>query len=128
MKLLVWCVFAVLTLLWTLTAWIVARLAGAAAAAVREQGGMPSSTETPWSWQIPPELASWIDPAVLLYLQQMMSWSLEGLRDTLPFFGGLLGWIVPLTWMGWAMGLVLMLAGAAVAHWLAGRAAAPAQG
>lgn len=127
MKLLVWSVFAVLALLWTVTAWIVARLAGAAAVAVREQGGMPASTENPWNWQVPAELASWIDPAILLYLQQMMSWSLEGLRDALPLFGALLGWIVPLTWIGWALGMLLMLAAAAFAHWLAGRAQVPAR-
>jgi hypothetical protein len=123
MKLLVWCVFAVFALLWTLAAWIAARLAGAAAAAVREHGGFPTSAEHSWNWQLPPDLASWIDPALLLYLQQMMSWSLEGLRDTLPFFGALLGWIVPLTWIGWALGLVLLLAAAAFAHWLAARRA-----
>lgn len=127
MKLLVWSVFALFALLWTVLAWIVARLAGAAAVAVREQGGMPASAETPWNWQLPPELLPWIDPAVLLYLQQMMSWSLEGLRDALPFFGVLLGWIVPLTWIGWAMGMVLMLAAAAFAHWLAARAQEPAR-
>jgi hypothetical protein len=69
-------------------------------------------------WPLPEALAPWLDPATLQSLQQMVLVALDGLRDALPFMGAAMGWLVPLIWTAWGLGLLLMLALAGGAQWL----------
>lgn len=48
------------------------------------------------------------------------------LAHWLPGAGGLMEWITPLLWTGWALGLLPLLALAGFLHWLAGRTNPPA--
>lgn len=120
MKIALWIVFVVVALLWTagaagtaaLTGWTAAQLASGAAADVGAAAAQ---------WPVPAWLALWIDPALLQTAQQALQWTLQNFRESLPWFGALLGWLVPLVWIGWGLGLLVMLLLAIAAHVLIGR-------
>ncbi|MCU0952082.1 MAG: hypothetical protein MUC68_13760 [Burkholderiaceae bacterium] len=120
MKLALWIVFAVVAILWTagaagmaaLTGWTAAQLASGAAADIGA---------TAAQWPVPAWLALWIDPAVLQSAQQALQWGLQNFRESLPWAGALLGWLVPLVWVAWALGLLVMLLLTIAGHVLIGR-------
>ncbi len=120
MKWVVWIVFALLALLWTGTAVIVAGLTDWAAAQIASGAAVQAGTALA-NWPVPDWVALWADPALLRAMQESALWALQATRDLLPALGSLLGWLVPLVWVGWGVGLVLLLAGAALAHLLIGR-------
>lgn len=117
---LAWGVFAVLALLWTGGAAMAAALAGwtaqaiadgSAAGAVREVAALP----------VPQWMALWMDTAWVEALQAALVWVVESGRHALPFVGTAAGWLVPLVWVAWAIGLALLLAAAVTAHLLVRR-------
>lgn len=130
MKIVLWIVFAVLALLWTGGAALLAQLAQWSATGLAAGGDTPgavvagvagvASTATLPAW-----LAPWIDPAAWTAAQQALTEGWTALSASLPFIGSTvgtaLGWLVPVIWTLWALGFVLMLLVAAVAHWAIGR-------
>jgi hypothetical protein len=50
----------------------------------------------------------------------------QWLGQVLPSAEGLMGWIAPLLWTGWALVTLLLLVCAVAGHWLAGRLGTPA--
>ncbi len=117
-KWLVWGAFAVLALLWTAGSYVSAAVVrwGAQAFADGRLDGAGRVLAQPWP--LPEAMAPWLDPAMMQALQQMVLASLDALRDALPFMGTAMGWLVPLIWVAWGFGLLLMLALAGGAHWL----------
>lgn len=112
-----WVVFALLALLWTggaaLTAWAVEWMAqaladGGAAQAAGELAALP----------VPPWIAPWADPALVQAVQSALAWSVEAAQGALPLAASAAGWLVPLVWVVWALGLVVLLAAAGGAHLL----------
>ena len=93
-------------------------------------GALASGQAAEWSrvaaqWPLPPWVALWIDPSLLQALQATLAWTLGWMQSALPFAGTLVGWLVPLAWVGWGLGLVVLLGLAAVGHlWWSRRAAA----
>lgn len=119
-----WALFGVLALLWTGGAFITAELvqwgaqalgSGAAAEAGRELAQLP----------VPPWAAIWLDPAWVQSLQAMVLWGLDAFRDALPLLGSAAGWLVPVVWVLWFLGLVALLVAAGAAHVLLRRFVAP---
>ena len=117
---LTWGVFAALALLWTGGAAMVAGLAGwtaqapadgSAAGAAREIAAIP----------VPQWMALWMDTAMVEALQSALAWAVEAGRHALPFVGTAAGWLVPMVWIAWALGLAVLLAIAITAHLLVRR-------
>ena len=121
MKTLIWAGFALVALVWTglaaatagLTEWALAALAS---------GQATQTAGAVAQWPVPPWLALWIDPAAVQALQTMWLDTVRWLGEVLPMLGGVGGWLAALVWIGWGIGLVLLLVAAVAAHWLASRA------
>lgn len=124
MKAWIWGVTALLAAIWTGLAWGTAEALAWAAQAVNT-GEAADWGRTAAQWPVPDWLAIWVDPALLRWGQEAITW----LVDVMPSSGAMaqqaVGWIVGLVWLGWGLGLVVLLAVAGVVHWLVGRARRP---
>lgn len=119
-KILIWSVFALLALLWTGTAWAGAALTDWVVGLLGSDAGMQLGTAI-GSWPIPAWLTYWVDVAAIHAVLDGVAWTMESLQQTWPWIGAALGWLVPLIWAGWGIGLVVLLALAVIAHLLVGR-------
>ncbi|WP_127999756.1 hypothetical protein [Piscinibacter defluvii] len=120
MKLLIWIVAAVLGLFWTLGAWAVAAVLGWAAG-LPTPGDPAELARIVTAWPMPAWLTVWIDPATLHALLAGVAWSLEQVQQAWPWLREALGWLVPLTWVVWGVGLAGLLLLALLAQWAVGR-------
>ena len=117
MKTIIWGVFAFLTVCWTalvalsvqLTHWLV----GAAGS-----GQATSAATAVGEWPVPAWAALWVDPAWLQALQAMWLDLVQWLGQVAPSSDGLMGWITPLLWTGWGLGMLGLLVPAIGLHWL----------
>ncbi|PPE67053.1 hypothetical protein [Caldimonas caldifontis] len=120
MRSIVWIVWALVAAFWTLGAWVLAELVQwsvqtmASAEAARAAGAVLQAPLPPW-------VGVWIDPVWLELVRSQVQWLLEAGQAILPAAGALVGWIVPLVWVGWGLGMLTLLALAIGAHWLIGR-------
>jgi hypothetical protein len=121
MKTLVWVCAAVLALLWTAFAAVGASLVGWAGD-VLASGGAAEWARVAAQWPTPGWLAWWIDPAAVKALQEALLWGLSLTQQALPWIGSAVGWLVPVVWLTWAVGLAVLLGLAGLAHVLVGRA------
>lgn len=124
-KTVIWVSCAVLALLWTGGAALIAQLVGWSAQAMAG-GGAADLGGWASSWSLPAWLGAWFDPAAIGAVQQAVVLALDGLREWLPAAGAAVGWLVPAVWLLWGLGLAVLLIVAAVANLLARRAALPA--
>jgi hypothetical protein len=120
MKIAVWVVFGVLTLLWTAGSFIAVKLTQWGTSLLAN-GNMDPLRSGVAEWPLPQGLPLWLDPMMVQTLQQNALLSLEALRDALPYMSMLMGWLVPLIWTVWGFGLVCLVALAVGAHWLTAR-------
>ena len=120
MKIILWAAFAVLAVLWTLGALIAVELVQWGAQAIAS-GAAVELGRSAAQWPAPTWLALWLDPATLKAAQEALLTGFEGLRSALPWVGSAVGWLVPLVWISWGIGVALLLAMAVGAHWLASR-------
>lgn len=115
-----WVVVAVLAAFWTglaallaqLTDWLSAAMASGAAGSALDQIGQ---------WPVPAWLAPWVDPAWVETMQASVLEWLQWLSAAMPAIGGLMGWISPLVWLLWGLGLVVLLCVGGGLHFLARR-------
>jgi hypothetical protein len=125
MKSLIWISFACLALLWSGMAW----LAGSGlqwVSGLLASGGTVDLAGAVASWSLPTWLVVWLDLGWLQSMQLFFVDVIDSLRDAWPGIGQALGWLVPLVWIGWGMGLAVLLLLALLLHWLVGRAGRPA--
>ena len=116
----IWVVVAVLAAFWTglaallaqLTDWLSAAMASGAAGSALDQIGQ---------WPMPAWLAPWVDPAWVETMQASVLEWLQWLSAVMPAIGGLMGWISPLVWLLWGLGLVVLLCVGGGLHFLARR-------
>lgn len=120
MRAIVWGVFALLAAGWTglvaisvqITEWLLGMAASGQVGDVATAAGQ---------WPVPAWLALWVDPAWVQALQAAWLGTAQWLGQVLPSGDGLMGWIAPLLWTGWALGLLCLLVPAVALHWLVGR-------
>lgn len=120
MKLLIWSVFALLALLWTGGAWLTGLLVQAVSGALAAGGGVDWA-QAVQAWQVPVWLAPWVDGQFVQLAQGAIGIALEWLGGAGPHVATVVGWLVPLVWIGWGLGFVLLLVLAGALHWLVGR-------
>lgn len=120
MKVLIWFAFLLLAAFWTglvvltgqVSEWVLSSMAtGQVTDLAASAGQIP----------LPAWLAMWVDAAWLKELQTLGVGLVQWLGQVLPSADGLMTWINPLLWIGWGLGMLAMLVGAGVAHWLAGK-------
>ncbi len=108
MKVIIWSVFLLLALLWTagagllawLTEWSIGLLSSGSAADLMERAGQITA---------PPWLGPWFDLAGWRELLQWSTSVLETVSALLPSAGQSLGWLVPVVWIVWGLGLAGLL-------------------
>jgi hypothetical protein len=120
MKIALWIVFALLALLWTGGAAVVAQLVhwsaqGLASGSAGSLGAFGAGVPVP-AW-----LGAWIDPAAWTAAQQAVAGALTSLSGSLPAIGAAIGWLVPAVWVGWGLGLVALIVFTLLVSWLLGR-------
>ena len=118
MKVLIWSVAALLAAVWTgmvaLTVQLSDWLLHAVAAA-------PLPGSSPGPLPLPEWLTPWANAEWLAALQVVWMNGAQWLTQLVPGAGGLMAWITPLLWTGWALGLLPLLALALFLHWLVSR-------
>jgi len=125
MKAVLWLTFALLALLWTGGAALLAGLTDWAAG-VLGSGAAVDWAKTAAQWPVPGWIALWVDPEAVRFVQEAALWALGALgtlADGLPVAGQLVGWLVPLLWLGWGLGIVVLLGLTAGLHWWLSRGA-----
>lgn len=120
MSLLIWSVFAVLALLWTGGAWASAALVQWSAD-LMATGQAVELGRAVSSWPVPAWAVWFVDIALVHAMIDGIVWGLEALQAVAPWASTAIGWLVPVVWVLWALGLLLMLALAAGLHWLVRR-------
>lgn len=122
MKAVVWIVFVLVALLWTGGAVVASALTGWAADAVAS-GEAAEFGRAVAQWPVPDWMSWWVDPALVQAAQRAVLWLADASRGFLPWAGAALGWMVPVIWVFWALGLLAMLLLAVGLHVLVRRAA-----
>jgi hypothetical protein len=120
MKIAVWLVFGLAALLWTAVTYFAVRLTQWGTGLLAN-GNLEPLRSGLAQWPMPDGLPLWLDPAMVQALQQYALLSLEALRDAMPFMGMMMGWLVPVIWVVWGLGVAILLVLAGGAHWLAAR-------
>lgn len=105
MKTTIWLLFALLALIWTGGIALTAELVQLAAPALAS-GSTVDLAELVSRWPMPALAALGVDPALL---PAAVASVLAGLDGALAFVGSAAGWITPLLWLCWTVGMVLML-------------------
>lgn len=124
MKLVIWCLFALVALLWTGGAALLAQLIQWSSQGLVAVGGA-SAGGAGAGLSLPEWLSPWIDPAVWASLQQTLAAVLSGVSAVSPVLGDLAGWLVPLVWVAWGLGLVVLLGLSLAGTWMARRVQGP---
>ena len=120
MKIMLWAAFGVLAVLWTLGAVIVVELVQWSAQIIAS-GAAVELGRSAAQWPAPAWLALWLDPVAIKAAQEVLLTGFEAFRSALPWIGSTLGWLVPLVWIAWGIGVALLAAMTGGAHWLASR-------
>lgn len=121
MRIALWIVVAIVALLWTAGAALAASVADWAATQVASGAALQAGS-TLAQIPVPAWLALWLDPALLRSAQEALLWTLQSARDALPWAAAAIGWLVPVVWATWGLGLALLLIVAAALQLLVGRA------
>jgi hypothetical protein len=120
MKIAVWVIFSIVTLLWTIGTFIAVKLTQWGTGLLAN-GNIDPLSRGVADWPLPEGMPEWVDPSMIQTLQQFALLSLDGLRDALPYMSMLMGWLVPMIWAVWGFGLVCLVGLAVAAHWLTAR-------
>lgn len=121
MKLLIWGVSTLLALLWTGLVALTVALTGWVLDAVSASGGSMETLGGMTSWPMPPWLALWVDPALVEAMLDSVGQTLAWLAAVLPSGDTLMAWLGPLLWVGWGLGMLVLVGTAVVLHLMAGR-------
>ncbi len=124
MKIIVLAGVGVLAVLWTLGAVIAVELVQWGAQVIAS-GAAVELGRSAAQWPAPAWLAVWLDPAAIKLAQESLLAGFEAFRSALPWVGSAVGWLVPLVWISWGIGVALLLAMAGGATWLTSRWLAP---
>lgn len=108
MKAVVWFMFALLTVFWTAVAMIAVELVQWSAHHITAQSGHALTLSTA-NVMLPFWIAPWLDTASWATLLQSSQALLAGLSTSLPLVGSLLGWLTPLIWLTWGVGMAVLL-------------------
>lgn len=124
MKLALWAVFLLVSLVWTglfglaekLMEWLLAAMAAG------QIGDMASQAR---QWPTPAWLSPWVDAAAIKALQDAALGGAEWLTQVLPPTSSLMDWVSALIWVLWGLGMAIWLGLALAGHWWLSRRTNP---
>jgi hypothetical protein len=125
MKQVIWLVFVVVFLGWTVTAWVSAELSQWLLSTMGAQAN-GSVVQAVGQWPMPAWLAVWVSPALIESLQAAWLDITGWIAPWLPSAEGLSGVVTALVWIAWGLGALSLTALALFLHWIAGKVARPA--
>jgi hypothetical protein len=125
MKTFIWIVFAVTAALWTGLAYLSVEALRWIADLMSEGVKAGEWADLATNWSLPSWLLIWVDAQQVQALQLALVKAIEQLQGSWPALGKTLGWLVPLVWGVWALGMLVLLLLAGLGHWLVGRQSAP---
>ena len=109
MKALVWVVFAAVVLVWTGFAALVAQ--AISWSATQLSTGATGTLEMATNNVVIPAWANlWLAPADWATILMFVQSALDNAAAAMPLLGSVLGWLAPLVWIVWALGLVALFA------------------
>lgn len=117
MKALLWGVTALFALVWSGLAWASVELVQWTVGLLASGQGAELGRSAV-EFQVPAWMAPFIDTGLVTLLQDFVKWLIELAAGGAPLAGAAVGWLVPLVWIVWAFGLVMLLAVAGVLHLL----------
>jgi hypothetical protein len=118
MKILIWVITTLIALLGTLlvavmaftVGWLSDNMAGSA-------DWVNRLAEVP----VPAWLSLYLDPAIMAWVRTASVGALSAVATSLPWLAPMLGWVVPVLWVGWAIVLIVILLIAGGLHYAVGR-------
>lgn len=113
----VWITFGVLFGLWTMGMWVAAALAKWTASALAA-GSQPQPLLIQEQLGAMPDWVTVVAPQLLQMLQDSVTWAGSALQAMLPWAGAAVSWLVPLIWIVWLVGTLVLVFVAVVAHFL----------
>ena len=125
MKILLWGVALLLAMVWTVGIALLASVANWLAGAGDQVVG---AVQLVAEWPAPPWAALWMDPAWLDGVRAMLTWAIDSVAIYAPWLFAVLGWLAPLLWVLWGLGMFLLVVLAAVGQMLLGKVQPPAVG
>ena len=125
MKILLWVTVVVLGMVWTGGIALLASVANWLAGAGDQVVG---AVQTVAEWPVPAWASVWLDPAWLDGVRAALTWTIDASATYAPWLFEALGWIAPLLWVLWGLGMLVLLGVAGVGHVLIGRVPTPAVG
>jgi hypothetical protein len=108
MKAILWGGIALLTLLWTSGAALLAKTVHWSAKRMTAESTMTFEMATS-SVVIPVWLAAWFDPMALSTILETMQDMLGTFSSVLPTVGMVMAWLIPAIWITWALGMLILL-------------------
>ena len=119
MKIIIWSFFILTLALWTgmtlLTVQLVDWIVQSFGSTLPTDLGAVLSTIP-----VPPWLAIWIDTTWIQAIQSSLVGLIEGITQTVPYLASAIGWLSPLIWAIWGLGVLVLLILAVAGHWLIG--------
>lgn len=109
MRKLIWTVFALAAVLWTALAWAAAEVIRWLSRTLSSEA-LAAGGQHVGEWSVPAWLAAWIGPQPGEVLAGALQWVMQASTALLPAAGTATGWLVPLAWIVWALGAVVLIA------------------
>lgn len=115
LKTALWTIAGLLALLWSGLAWVAAAVVRWTVEAL-STGQAAELGKTAVEFKFPAWLEPFLDTGLLSSLQDLARWVLEMAGQGAPLAGAAVGWLVPVVWVGWALGLLTLLGIAGLLH------------
>lgn len=109
MKAILWGGVALLALLWTSGAALLAKAVHWSAKRMSTEPTMTFEAATS-SFVIPVWLAGWFDPIAWVSILETMQDMLGTFSSVLPTVGMVMAWLIPAIWITWALGMLILVA------------------
>nr|WP_297524724.1 hypothetical protein [uncultured Roseateles sp.] len=117
MKTFLWSVTGLFALIWSGLAWATAALVRWTVEAL-STGRAAELGKSAVAFKFPAWLEPFLDTGLLEAVQGLVQWLLEMAGTGAPMAGSAIGWLVPVVWVAWAVGLTVLLVIALVIHHL----------
>lgn len=117
MKTFLWSVTGLFALIWSGLAWATAALVRWTVEAL-STGRAAELGKSAVEFKFPAWLEPFLDTGLLEAVQGLVQWLLEMAGTGAPMAGSAIGWLVPVVWVAWAVGLTVLLVIALVIHHL----------
>lgn len=117
MKTFLWSVTGLFALIWSGLAWATAGLVRWTVEAL-STGRAAELGKSAVEFKFPAWVEPFLDTGLLEAVQGTVQWLLEMAGTGAPMAGSAIGWLVPVVWVAWAVGLTVLLVIALVIHHL----------